>query len=192
MAESDSYQMAAALLSAAVVLMLALASYSLRAGSGEWNRHLVVAAVGPLVIAVMLFEYFEYNRRIEETVSSHMISSEQVELDNVDWSQIASSTRGHLSGIIRNHSSVLLRGVSVDLWVFPRQSVSRTVRAEVTIDVPPGGEKRFDTATDAPPSGLHQLHCFDTHLIAGRAALAGSARVGCSYQVAGTHGDPGF
>lgn len=189
MEESDTYQAAAALLSAAVVLMLALASYSLRARSGDWNRHSVVAAVGPLVIAIMLFEYYVYNRRIEDTVSTHLIPSEQVELADVDWS--AMSARGHLSGVIRNHSSVLLRSVSVDLSVFPRRRTTRPVRAVVTVDVPPGAERPFDTQTDAPPSGMRRLHCFDTHMIS-RAAVRPPAATVCSYEVAQTHGDPGF
>lgn len=181
--ESETRELAAAALSGAVVVLLGLASYTMRQSGDNWRRHTVVAAVGPLVVALMLFEFQEYNRRAEDTLSTHLIDWREVELANVSLADAPAGTRaGRVSGLVRNHSTIILRGLSLHLSVRSTPTLRAELTAEVAVEVPPGEERRFETAVAGLPARSEKpLRCTDWRIEA-----PSMETVTCRYQVAQT------
>ena len=75
---ADSVVLSAALLAGAVALPLTMLGYTIRSNGGDFNSHVLVPAIGPIVIAVLIFDYVEYNRRIDEAFSAQLISADLV------------------------------------------------------------------------------------------------------------------
>jgi|GEM_PF-6688261 hypothetical protein len=186
--ESETRELAAAALSGAVVVLLGLASYTMRQSEDNWRRHTVVAAVGPLVVVLMLFEFQEYNRRAEDTISTHLIDLREVELANVSLAHWAGARGGRVSGVVRNHSAIVLRGLSLHLAVGSTRALSTEVTAEVSVEVPPGEERRFETAVTGLPARADKLlPCIDWRLQPPMVAV-----MSCRYQVAQTRAEIEF
>ena len=55
---------------------------------------ILVPAIGPIVIAVLIFDYVEYNRRIDEAFSAQLISTDLVRLSEVKWTGGAPARAG--------------------------------------------------------------------------------------------------
>ncbi|HLH76573.1 MAG TPA: hypothetical protein VKV28_07185 [Candidatus Binataceae bacterium] len=187
--ESETRELAAAALSGAVVILLGLASYTMRQSGDNWRRHTVVAAVGPLVVALMLFEFQEYNRRAEDAISTHLIDLREIELANVSLAHWAAGTsNGRVSGVVRNHSAIVLRGLSLHLAVRSTRALLTEVTAEVSVEVPPGQERRFETAVAGLPGRADKpLPCTDWRLQPSMVPVTS-----CRYQVAQTRAELEF
>jgi membrane protein implicated in regulation of membrane protease activity len=183
---SDSATVAAAALAGAVVTLLSLVSYTQRRREDEFRRHSLVAAVGPLAVAVMLFEYQVYQHRVEDTLSANLIDAGEVEVRDLDWSgTLHARGLGRLHGVVRNHSTIPLLGLSLELSVFSKHFQPDVVTADVAVAVPPGGEQSFDAAAPtAPLIGTHRLRCLNRNLDDGRNDVL--APVKCRYQVSKT------
>ncbi len=187
---AESVPLSAALLAGAVVIPLTLLRYTLTAHGGEFNSQILVPAIGPVVIAVLLFEYVEYNKRVDEAFSAQLISSDLVQLLDVKWAG-ADPGSGRVSGRVFNRSPHHLIGISVEVLLYAGREKLRSATADADLDVGPGQQANFKVTTLAGPvAGAEALPCADERAAAARPSQPGDPRrIECVYRLNGTRGE---
>jgi hypothetical protein len=185
---AESVPLSAALLAGAVVIPLTLLRYTLTAHGGEFNSHVLVPAIGPVVIAVLLFEYVEYNQRVDEAFSAQLISSDLIQLLDVKWAG-ADAGSGRVSGRVMNRSPHHLIGISLEVLLYEGGEKLRSATANANLDVGPGQQANFNMTTLAgPAAGAEALPCADA--AAARPPQPGEPRrIECVYRLQGTRGE---
>lgn len=185
---AESVPLSAALLAGAVVIPLTLLRYTLTAHGGEFNSQILVPAVGPIVIAVLLFEYVEYNNRVDEAFSAQLISSDLIELLEVKWGG-ADPGSGRVSGRVVNRSPHHLIGMSLEVLLYAGREKVRSATAAADLDVGPGQQADFKVTTLVSP-GIQALPCADERAAAPREPHPGNPqRIECVYRLKGTRGE---
>ncbi len=188
MASTASVLMASALASAAVVLPLTLLGYTMKSYGGAYNSHLLVPAIGPIVIAVLILEYVEYNKRVDEAYSADLIPSSLLILSDVKLSR--DKGRGRISGHIVNRSPHQLTGVSLELMLFGGSEKLTGAAAEAKLDVGPGQQANFAVAaSEFGRLGVDQLPCIRQEQLPPPAMPAKPGVFECYFQVTGTRGE---
>jgi hypothetical protein len=187
---AESIPLSAALLAGAVVIPLILLRYTLTAQGGEFNSQVLAPAIGPIVIAVLIFEYVEYNKRVDEAFSAQLISSDLIQLLDVKWAG-ADPDHGRVSGRITNRSPHHLIGMSLELLLYSGGQKLRSAAAAADLDVGPGQQANFKMTTlTGPASGGAALSCADERAAAAQAHQPGSpSRLQCVYRLTGTRGE---
>jgi len=187
---AESVPLSAALLAGAVVIPLTLLRYTFTAQGGEFNSQILVPAIGPIVIAVLIFEYVEYNQRVDEAFSAQLISSDLVQLLDVKWAA-ADPRSGRVSGRVVNHSPHHLTGISLEVLLYAGPEKLRSAMADADLDVGPGQQANFTMTTFAgPAAGAEALPCADERAAAARPPQPGDPRrVECVYRLNGTRGE---
>jgi hypothetical protein len=192
---AQSVALSSALLAGAVVVPLTLLGYTLRTYGANFNSHVVVPALGPIVIAVLIFEYVEYNRRIDDAFSAQLIPANLIQLSDVKWTSAVPGQGGRLSGRVLNRSPHQLVGMNLEIRLYAGREQLASVDADAALDVPPGQQRSFTTGelqAGAGHSGV--LPCADA-----AAAKQKSSRENeppqvfeCVYSVMGTRGEQVF
>jgi hypothetical protein len=189
---ADSVAVSSAFAAAAVVIPLALLGYTMRRYGDTFNSHLLVPAIGPIVIAVLIFEYVEYNQRVDEAYSAQLIPSELVLLSDVKWASAAGSA-GRLSGHVVNRSPNQLVGISVEVMLYGGSEKLSSAVADAKLDLAPGGQKNFTTtAPDFSAAGAREVPCVREDALPPPARGNKAGVFECFYRIAGTHGEPVF
>lgn len=189
---NDSVAVSSALAAAAIVIPLALLGYTMRRYGDAFNSHILVPAIGPIVIAVLIFEYVEYNKRVDEAYSAQLIPSELVLLSDVKWGS-ASGSASRLSGHVVNRSPHQLIGMRLEVMLYGGSEKLSSALAETNLDLPPGAQKNFSTeAPDFSAAGVREVPCIQEDALppAGRENKAGVFQ--CFYRLAGTRGEQVF
>lgn len=195
MASTDSMALASALAAAAVAIPLSLLGYTMRAYRAAFNSHILVPAIGPIVIAVLILEYVEYNKRVDDAYSAQLIPADLVLLSDVKWARdAAGGGAGRLSGHVLNRSPHQLVGMSLDVTLYGGSEKLSSARADATLDVAPGQQKNFSTTTpDFSAADIKDVPCVQQD------ALPPPARehhhpgtVECVYRIAATRGEQVF
>jgi hypothetical protein len=194
MAATDSMALAAALAAAAVAIPLSLLGYTMRAYRAAFNSHILVPAIGPIVILVLIFEYVEYNQRVDDAYSAQLIPANLVLLSDVKWVRDSAHRAGRLSGRVVNRSPHQLVGMSLEVALYGDNEKLGSALTDATLDVAPGQQANFTTAApDLFAAGIRELPCVRQDALpptAGAKASPGAFQ--CIYRVAGTRGEQVF
>ncbi len=187
---AESVPLSASLLAGAVVIPLGLLRYTLTAHGGDFNSQILVPAVGPIVIAVLIFEYVEYNKRVDDAFSAQLISSDLIQLLDVKWAG-ADPGSGRVSGRVVNRSPHHLIGMSLEVLLYAGREQLRSATADADLDVGPGQQANFKMITLAgPAAGAEALPCADERAAAARPpSPANPQRIECVYRLKGTRGE---
>ncbi|MGO9060032.1 MAG: hypothetical protein ACLQU2_22025 [Candidatus Binataceae bacterium] len=187
---ADSVVLPAALLAGAVALPLTMLGYTIRSNGGDFNSHVLVPAIGPIVIAVLIFDYVEYNRRIDEAFSAQLISTDLVGLSDVKWTGVGAGKSGHLSGRVSNRSPHQLIDLSLEVRLYAGSEKVASVIADADLDVPPGQQRGFNLTTTARPAGpADALPCSDERAAPAQGIRGGAQEFSCIYRLKGVHGE---
>jgi hypothetical protein len=187
--------LSSALLAGAVVVPLTLLAYTLRTYGANFNSHVVVPALGPVVIAVLIFEYVEYNKRIDEAFSSQLIPTSLVQLTDVKWIGGAAGKSGRLSGRVLNRSPHHLIGMSVEIVLYGGREQLASVDADAALDVPPGQQRAFTTGELEGPLVAHSgvMPCADEAASKPAPSKGDQPQLfECVFSVKGTRGEEVF
>jgi hypothetical protein len=136
----------AALAGGAIAVPLLLLGHTMRSYGPVLNSHVLVPAIGPMVILVLILEYVEYNRHLEDAHSAELIPADLLSVTDVKWAIGKSGGLDRLSGRIANRSPHELVGMSLELMLFGGSRELGSARADATVDVAPGQQGNF-TAT---------------------------------------------
>jgi len=187
---AESVVLSAALLAGAVAVPLIMLGYTIRSNGGDFNSHVLVPAIGPIVIAVLIFDYVEYNRRIDEAFSAQLISADLVGLSNIKWTGASAGKNGQLSGRVYNRSPHQLTGMSLELKLYAGTQKVASLIADADLDVPPGQQRNFNLTTTARPAGpADALPCSDERAAPAQGPRGGPQEFRCIYQIKGIHGE---
>jgi hypothetical protein len=192
---AESQALAAALLAGAVALPLTMLGYTIRTNGDDFNSHILVPAIGPVVIAVLMFDYVEYNQRIEEAFSAQLISTDLVQLLDVKWAGASGDTSSYLSGRVSNRSPHQLTGMSLEVALYAGSEQIASMTAKADLDVPPGEQRKFKVTAKARPAGpADPMDCRDERAAPAPAqAPRGSPReFECIYRLERTRGEEVF
>ncbi len=192
MVNAASVAISSALAAAAVVIPLALLGYTMRRYGDAFNSHILVPAIGPIVIAVLIFEYVEYNKRVDDAYSAQLIPAELVLLSDVKWAA-ASGSAGRLSGHVVNRSPHQLVGISVEVMLYAGSEQLSSAVAETKLDLAPGAQKNFSTtAPDFSAAGIREVPCVQEDVLPPPARRKKPGVFECFYRIAGTRGEQVF
>jgi hypothetical protein len=144
--DSQSAVLSAALAGAAIAIPLVLLAHTMRSYGAVLNSHILVPAIGPMVILVLILEYVEYNRHLEDAHSAELIPAELLSLSDVKWAGGKAGAPGRLSGHVANRSPHELVGMSIQLMLLGGQHRLDSV-AEARVDVAPGQQGDFAAPT---------------------------------------------
>jgi hypothetical protein len=192
---ADSTVLSAGLLAGAVVLPLAMLGYTLRTNGDDFNSQILIPAIGPVVIAVLIFDYVEYNQRIDEAFSAQLISADLVQLLDVKWAGTSAGNSGYLSGEVSNRSPHQLTGMSLEVALYAGGEKIASMTTDADLDVPPGQQREFKVTTIARPAGPSEpVACTDERAGSGPApAIRGSPqKFECIYRLERTRGQEVF
>jgi hypothetical protein len=195
MGSAESVVLSAALLAGAVALPLTMLGYTIRTNGDDFNSHILVPAIGPVVIAVLIFDYVEYNQRIDDAFSAQLISTDLVQLLDVKWAGASADKSGYLSGRVSNRSPHQLTGMGLEVALYAGSEKIAGMTADANLDVPPGQQRKFDVTTRARPAGpAYPLPCTDERAASAPAqATRGSPQeFVCVYRLARTRGEEVF
>ncbi len=193
MAATDSMPLAAALAAAAVAIPLSLLGYTMRAYRAAFNSHILVPAIGPIVIAVLIFEYVEYNKRVDDAYSAQLIPTDLVLLSDVKWARNAAGGASRLSGHVVNRSPHQLVGMSLEVALYGGSEKLGTALADAPLNVAPGQQANFSTpAPDFSAANARELPCVRQDDLPPSARKNQMGVVQCVYRVAGTRGEQVF
>jgi len=184
---AESAVFSAGLAAAAIAIPLLLLGHTMRSYSAVLNSHVLVPAIGPIVIAVLIVEYIEYNKHLEDAQSAELIPAELVVLSDVKWSA-AGEAGGRLSGHVVNRSPHELVGLSIEMVLYGgSEELSRT-RAQAEIDVDPGQEGDFTAATSRPHLADVSLPCTRADPLLPAPPKNAAGQLQCFFQVTATRG----
>jgi hypothetical protein len=190
---AESEVLSAALLAGAVALPLSMLGYTIRTNGDDFNSHILVPAIGPVVIAVLMFDYVEYNQRIDEAFSAQLISADLVQLLDVKWAGASGGTSGYLSGRVSNRSPHQLTGMSLEVALYAGSEEIASMTTDADLDVPPGQQREFKVTTMARPAGpADPLSCIDERAAPAQATRGGPQEFECIYRLARTRGEEVF
>lgn len=188
--DSQSAVLSAALAGAAIAIPLLLLAHTMRSYGPALNSHILVPAIGPMVILVLILEYVEYNRHLEDAHSAELIPAELLSLSDVKWAGAKAGAPGRLSGHVANRSPHELVGMSIELMLLGGQHRLGSAVAEAKLDVAPG--QQGDFAAPTPPlAAATNTPC----VRAGPAAPEepkSSGGLQCFYRVIATRGEEVF
>jgi hypothetical protein len=192
MGNAASVAISSALAAAAVVIPLTLLGYTMRRYGDAFNSHILVPAIGPIVIAVLIFEYVEYNKRVDDAYSAQLIPAELVLLSDVKWAA-ASGSAGRLSGHVVNRSPHQLVGMSVEVMLYGGSEQLSSAVANTKLDLAPGAQKNFSTtAPDFSAAGIREVPCVQEDALPPPARRDKPGVFECFYRIAGTRGEQVF
>ncbi len=187
---AEAVVLSAALLAGAVAVPLIMLGYTIRSSGGDFNSHVLVPAIGPIVIAVLIFDYVEYNRRIDEAFSAQLISTDLVGLSEVKWTGVGAGKSGHLTGRVFNRSPHQLIGMSLEVKLYAGTQKVASVIADADLEVDPGRQANFNLTTAARPAGpANALPCSDERAAPAQGTGGGPQEFRCIYQIKGVHGE---
>jgi hypothetical protein len=190
LSNAESIVLSAALLAGAVAVPLAMLGYTLRANGADFNHRVLVPAIGPIVIAVMIFEYVEYNQRVDDAFSAQLISADLVQLLDVKWAGAGSNRIGHLRGRISNRSPHRLIGVGLEVALYAGSAKITALTADADLNVPPGQQRQFDLTTSARPAGITDpLPCIDERATPAGGVRGDPQKILCVYRLERTRGE---
>lgn len=192
---AESEVLSAALLAGAVALPLTMLGYTLRTNGDDFNSQILIPAIGPVVIAVLIFDYVEYNQRIDDAFSAQLISTDLVQLLDVKWAGASADKSGYLSGQVSNRSPHQLTGMSLEVALSAGGEKIASMTTDANLDVPPGQKSKFRVTTMARPAGpAYPLPCTDARAAPAPAqATRGSPQdFACVYSLERTRGEEVF
>ncbi len=193
MASTDTMALASALAAAAVAIPLILLGYTMRAYRGAFNSHILVPAIGPIVIAVLIFEYVEYTKRVDDAYSAQLIPADLVLLSDVKWARDASGGASRLSGHVVNRSPHQLVGISLEVALYGGNGKLGGALADAALNVAPGAQVNFSTVAPAfDAAGIRELLCAREDNLPPPARKPAPGVVQCVYRVASTRGEEVF
>jgi hypothetical protein len=185
---AESIPLSAGLLAGAVVIPLVLLRYTLRAQGGEFNSQILVPAIGPVVIAVLIFEYVEYNKRVDDAFSAQLISADLVQLSDVKWAGAAGG--GRLSGRVNNRSPHHLIGMSLEVVLYAGSEKLGSAVADSDLDVGPGQQGSFRMTTPAGTAApAASIPCADERAGPLPSRRSDPRQLACVFRLTGTRGE---
>jgi hypothetical protein len=130
---------------AAVVILTALAVFTLKRRSSARRWLVALALLGPPVLAISVMAYRDWQ-------ATHAIPIGEIELSDVQWRIDPNIPgMGTLSGIAINHSARTLVGLRIEIGEYERVFAGKT--AEFTLaPVAPGDSREFTAGTTTQPS----------------------------------------
>jgi hypothetical protein len=190
MLNTASMVLASGFAAAAAVIPLSLLGYTMRRYGDTFNSQILVPAIGPIVIAVLIFEYVEYTRRVDDAYSAQLIPANLVLLSDVKWTRGASSRTGRLSGHVVNRSPHQLTGMTLEVALYRGGEKLDDELSEARLNVAPGQQGNFNTVTPQPPAkGANELDCAPENP-PPRGNRPGALQ--CLYRIAATRGEEVF
>jgi hypothetical protein len=188
---TTSVAVSSALAAAAVVIPLTLLGYTMRRYGDTFDPHILVPAIGPIVIAVLILEYVEYNKQVEDAYSAQLIPAELVLLSDVKWTA-ASGSAGRLSGHVINRSPHLLVGMSVEVMLYGGSEQLSSAVADTKLDLAPGAQKNFSTSAPDFSASVREVPCVQEDALPPPARNNKPGLFECFYRIAGTRGEQVF
>jgi len=190
---NNSAALSSAFAAAAVVIPLTLLGYTMRSYGDTFNSHVLVPAIGPIVIAVLIFEYVEYNKRVDDAYAAQLIPADLVLLSDVKWTRGAADGTATVAGHVINRSPHQLVGLSVELVVYGGSEKLASATTDAKLDVGPGQQANFTTVTpEFPAAGLRDLPCIRQEALPPPIRKGKAGLFECFYRVAGTRGEQVF
>lgn len=193
---AESVVLAAALLAGAVAVPLTMLGYTIRNNGGDFNSQVLVPAIGPIVIAVLIFEYVEYNKRLDEAFSAQLISADLVQLFDVKLAGGGAGKGSHLSGQVSNRSPHQLTGMRLSVALYADSEKITSLTADADLNIGPGQQGKFNvTAASIPQVPVEPLPCIDERAAAGNAESSAANRAQkfeCVYRLERTRGEEVF
>jgi hypothetical protein len=192
MGNADSLVLSAALAAAAVAIPLSLLGYTMRSYGEVFDPHILVPAIGPIVIAVLILGYIDRNRRLEEAYSAQLIPTDLLILSDVKWAKGASGAF-RLSGHLVNRSPHQLVAISLEVALYGGSEKLGSAVAEAKLDLAPGAQMNFSAvAPDFSVAGLRDVPCVREEALPPSARKSSSGLFECFYRVAQTRGEEVF
>jgi hypothetical protein len=176
---AQSAVLSSALAGAAIAIPLLLLGHTMRSYGPVLNSHVLVPAIGPIVILVLIVEYVEYNRHLDEAHSAQLIPAELLSISDVKLARAKAGTP-RVTGHVANRSPHELIGMSLELMLYGGSHELGGAQAEAKLDVAPGEQgdftvmmprmaatendevpcERADSLPPAPPSRPDRVQCF--------------------------------
>ena len=192
MGNAASVAISSGLAAAAVVIPLALLGYTMRRYGDAFNSHILVPAIGPIVIAVLILEYVEYNKQVDDAYSAQLIPAELVLVSDVKWA-VGPDSKGLISGHVVNRSPHQLVAMSVEVMLYGGSEKLGSAVADAHLDLGPGAQKNFSTsAPDLSAAGIREVPCVREDALPPPARVSKSGVFECYYRIAGTRGEQVF
>lgn len=186
-----SVAVAAGLAAAAAVIPLALLGYTMRSYGDTFNPQILVPAIGPIVIAVLIFEYVEYNQQVDDAYSAQLIPTELVLLSDVKWAG-APGRAGQIRGHVVNRSPHQLVGISVEVMLYGSSEKLAGATAEAKLDLAPGGQSSFNASAPESSPGGGEVPCLQQDALPPPARGGKPGGVECFFRVTRTRGEQVF
>jgi len=187
---TGSAVVASALAAAAVVIPLTLLAYTMRSYGSVFDSRILVPALGPVVILLLIFEYVEYNKQVDEAYSAQLIPANLLMLSDVKLAHGNGRSAGRLSGHVVNRSPHELVGISLEFVLFGGSEKLSSAVADAKIDVAPGQQGNFAAPTPGLSAAtLNELPCTRAEALPPPSRQNRSGMLECYYRVAGTRGE---
>jgi hypothetical protein len=193
MGNANSVVLSSGLAAAAVAIPLSLLGYTMRRYGDAFNSHILVPAIGPIVIAVLILGYVDHNRRVEDAYSAQLIPAELLILSDVKWAVGASSSGGAVSGHVVNRSPHKLIGLSLEVALYGGSEKLGGAVADAKLDVAPGQQINFSAlAPDFSAAGIKAVPCVRQEALPPPNRKHTAGLFECFYRVAETRGEEVF
>jgi hypothetical protein len=130
---------------AAIVILIALAVFTLKPRSSARRWLVALALSGPPVLVISVMSYKDWQ-------ATHTIAIREIELSDVQWRVDPDvPSMGTLSGVATNHSARTLVGLRIEVGEYERVFAGEI--AEFALPpIAPGGNGEFTTPTTTQPS----------------------------------------
>jgi hypothetical protein len=177
-----------ALAAAAVAIPILLLGYTMGSHRAAFDSRILVPALGPLVIVLLVFEYAEFSKRLEDAHEAGLVPANLLMVSDVRWTH--GGAAGRLSGQVYNRSGHELIGMSLEVTLYGGSEQLSSAVADTDLDVAPGQHGSFTAAmADLSAAARGELPCIRVENDPEPALREHRGMLQCVYRVTGTRGE---